>query len=403
LTNKQAILEILTQAKGIKLITHERPDIDALGSVAGTGWVLQEMGVPHASVVESWLSFDDELRPVDDYQVLDLQMMLDLHDLRRSYGFDESLHTIVVDHHGLDTVEFVGIIDDKCCATTALLSEIFNPWLNEKSSTCYLAGLLSDTGVLAYSNVDVRCLNDAIHLIRAGASWSQAYREATKICGVSQARRIAMLLSMVAEYRPGVFLLKVSKDDRERYGFTDADFTVALSIMQWIGEGSLFITARESETGDQVNISFRSRAPFEAIAYAKVLGGGGHRMAAAAKVNRPLSEVLTIVLDMIDKDCEQRGDPVNLTFSNVDRSLASIYEQSELLSAGVDEKLLGEVLELIKQGASAENAVKLVRRNIDLVELEGVASWVLSTPDLSNPKSFAQKVFARQVDFSCQT
>jgi len=49
---------------------------------------------------------------------------------------------------------------------------------------------------------------------------------------MEQAKRIARLLRKVYEYKPGVFVLSVPKEDRLEQGFTDDDFSIALSIMQ---------------------------------------------------------------------------------------------------------------------------------------------------------------------------
>lgn len=406
-TNPQTILKRLTKSrKGIKIITHERPDVDALGSVAGMSWVLNSMRVPFSVCVESWLSFSTELRPLVSASEVDVQLMLDVSDPKRAFGYDKGLETLVIDHHAVEDVPFMHLIDPSCCATSALLSELFSDHLDSKSSVCFLAGLLADTGVLSYSNVDERALNDAIRLVQAGANWNAAYVEATKICGMEQAKRIARLLRKVYEYKPGVFVLSVPKEDRLEQGFTDDDFSIALSIMQWIGRGVLFISARENNNQTPVtNISFRSRHPLEAIEYAKRLNGGGHRMAAAAKVSNRLSEVMETVLAWVTADVDAlsqtRSEPANL--NELDLQLAELYAKSELLSVDVTEELLLSICDLVSKGASAERAAMKVRENIDLESLQQLSDWIMSSDDLKSPKSLVQRMFYRQVDFSCKS
>ncbi|HPU69892.1 MAG TPA: DHH family phosphoesterase [Coprothermobacter proteolyticus] len=404
--SKKILKEITKSRKGIKIVTHERPDVDALGSVAGMGWILHSMPMPFFTCVETWLSFHPDLRPPSSASASDMQLVLDVSDPNRTYGFDIGLHTVVIDHHPVEEMRFLSVVDPDCCATSALLSELFFDYLDERSSTCLLAGVLADTGVLSYSNVDERALRDALRLIQRGAKWEIAYGEATKICGMEQAKHIAQLLRKVYEYKPGVFVLTVPKEDRIKYGFTDADCSSVLSIMQWIGKGCLFISARENNNQAQItNISFRSRYPFEAIKYAKALGGGGHRMAAAAKVSMGLGEVMEEVLALVDTDVaaftQECNEPPQL--SELDLQLSQAYAESELLSVNVTEGLLEAMTQLISKGGNAERAAMKVRENITLESLHELAEWINSSEDVSNPTTLVQRIFARQVDLSCQS
>ncbi|WP_245533138.1 DHH family phosphoesterase [Coprothermobacter platensis] len=393
---------IKNSRQGISIVTHERPDVDALGSCSGLGWVFHQMGLPTNITVESWVSFSRKLRPYNNADSVDLQVVVDVHEPERTFGFNDVLPTIIVDHHS-PSKNFNGnaIIDPASCATASLLTELFTDQLDKRSATCFLAGTLADTGVLAYSNVDVRCLDDVITLVDTGAQWDEAYKEATKICGIVQAKRVAMLLSKVIEYKPGIFILTINREDRIENGYTDSDFSIALSIMQWIGKGFLFATMREAEDGKFVNLSFRSREPFEAIKYALAFGGGGHRMAAAAKISEPLVGCLPRVESLIDQDAATTNYIADEKVRDIDMELAEMYRRTDLLSNGIDINGLKTIRSLLEKGARAEEAAKIVRQKIDLNAIHSLAQWVLKSDDLSDYSSFLERIFARQVDKTC--
>ncbi|NPV88827.1 DHH family protein [Coprothermobacteraceae bacterium] len=386
--------------KGVLILTHERPDIDALGSVSGLGWVLSEAGIPFTLEIEDWGHYSRDLIPKSESVCPEIQVLLDTSEPSRVFGYRSDLEVFVVDHHPQETVRFSGVIDTSCCSTSALLAKLVRPYLDSKSSTCLLAGLLSDSGVLTYSNTNEGCVSMAIALLEAGADWEKAYREATKICGWEQAIRIGHLLSRVKAYAPGVYMLVVSAEERTRMKFTDSDFSLALSLMQWIGDGRLFVTVRENPRHGVVNVSLRSRGTGKALELAKALGGGGHRMAAAAKLRQELQLVVLRVTELIE-GLEREQTSILGRVTPEDEQLAELLEKTAFLSTGVDKNALSTIRRLVVDGADPERASWLARQDIDLLAIHELGQWLTSEAPGRKPHTFLESLVFRQVDEDC--
>jgi len=103
--------------------------VDALGSVAGMSWVLNSMRVPFSVCVESWLSFSTELRPPVSASEVDIQLMLDVSDPKRAFGYDKGLETLVIDHHAVEDVPSCTLLIQAAAQPLPCSSELFSDHL----------------------------------------------------------------------------------------------------------------------------------------------------------------------------------------------------------------------------------------------------------------------------------
>ncbi len=299
------IKEKLHKSQRPLIISHIRPDGDAIGSLIGLGLALQKAGKTPCLVLEDGLPAKYRFinghklivkKPVDD---ADLTIVLDCSDNRRIGDSFINLHAdINIDHH--KTNENFGDINfvlPDYPATTAILAEFLPIWgfpLDQDSSSALLMGILTDTIGFRTSNVTPATLRQAATLMELGADLPDIYTNAL----VSQSFPASLIwgaaLSRLVR-EDGLVWTVITLDDRKKAGYAgldDADLTNVLSAI----EGSdVSIVFNEQKSG-KVKVSWRSNAPYDVSRIAQQFGGGGHAPASGAEIEGTLDEVENTVL-----------------------------------------------------------------------------------------------------------
>lgn len=299
------IKEKLHKSQRPLIISHIRPDGDAIGSLIGLGLALQKSGKTPCLVLEDGLPA--KYRFINGHKLIvkkpvydaDLTIVLDCSDNRRIGDSFINLHAdINIDHH--KTNENFGDINfvlSDYPATTAILAEFLPIWgfpLDQDSSSALLMGILTDTIGFRTSNVTPATLRQAATLMELGADLPGIYTNAL----VSQSFPASLIwgaaLSRLVR-EDGLVWTVITLDDRKKAGYAgldDADLTNVLSAI----EGSdVSIVFNEQKSG-KVKVSWRSNAPFDVSRIAQQFGGGGHAPASGAEIEGTLDEVENTVL-----------------------------------------------------------------------------------------------------------
>ena len=181
------IADRVREAGRVAVVTHRRPDGDALGCVLALARALPSVG----AVVDAfmmggidpalvgvirdtpWRSADDE-PPRDDYGLI---IVVDTGAWSQLEPIGEWLRrhherVVVIDHHVHgDGVAALGVVEPTAAATavlvTALLDELGCP-LTEAIAEALFVGLATDTGWFRYANANAEAFRLAARLIDVG-------------------------------------------------------------------------------------------------------------------------------------------------------------------------------------------------------------------------------------------
>ena len=322
-TVQKQIQEKLHNSKNPLILSHMRPDGDAIGSIVGLGLVLKKAGKTPCLVLEDGLPAKyrflkgSELVVKKPAESNDLTLVLDCSDLRRlGDSFSGLVVDINIDHH-ITNENFgeINFVLPEYPATCAILAKFLPDWdypLDLDSSSALLMGIVTDTIGYRTSNVTPETLRQSALLMESGASLSDIYNQAL----VSQTFPASLIwgfaLSRLVREN-GLVWTVITLDDRKKakyIGRDDADLTNILSAI----EGSDVSLVFNEQNSGKVKVSWRSNAPYDVSKIAQQFGGGGHPQASGAEFEGTLEEVENKVISKTKQymeDLSSKGDQKN--------------------------------------------------------------------------------------------
>lgn len=302
----ELVRQLFSSKQRFVIISHIRPDGDAIGSLLGLGLALKNSGKEVQLILTDGIPVSfrhlpgQELisrRIKSDY---DAAIVVDCSDLVRTGGaLGTRKPDLNIDHH-ITNLEFaeINIIHPEREATCAILAEKIEKWgleIDQTIARALLTGLVSDTIGFRTSNVTAHTLRLAARLMDHGANLSDLYNRAL-------VRR-----SYEAVLYWGQSLVRLQKEnriawgtltlqDREISGYTgndDADLINVLSAIDETDMAIIFVEQRENK----VKVSWRAQPGLDVSKIALSFGGGGHPAASGAEIQGSLDEVKEKVLE----------------------------------------------------------------------------------------------------------
>jgi phosphoesterase RecJ-like protein len=320
---QKQIQEKLKNSKSPLILSHMRPDGDAIGSIVGLGMLLKKAGKSPCLVLEDGLPAKyrflkgSELVVKKQTDTHDLTIVLDCSDQRRlGDSFSGISVDINIDHH-ITNENFgaINFVRPDYPATCAILAKFLPDWgfsHDLDSSSAFLMGIVTDTIGFRTSNVTPETLRQSALLMESGAALSDIYNQAL----VSQTYPTSLIwgfaLSRLVREN-GLIWTVITLDDRKKakyIGRDDADLTNILSAI----EGSDVSLVFNEQNSGKVKVSWRSNAPYDVSKIAQQFGGGGHPQASGAEFEGTLEEVENKVISKTKQymeDLSSKGDQKN--------------------------------------------------------------------------------------------
>ena len=312
------IADVLRTHDRFVVMSHVRPDGDALGCTLAMTLCLQQLGKHVTAWNEDgvlkkfrYLPGADLIRtPPAEPQEFDVAIALDTAVWNRVGTCLPAVKTklwLNIDHHITnDHYGDLAHIDATAPATGQILYELFRghdlPFTYEMADNLFVA-ISTDTGSFQYPSTTARTYENGAALIRAGVNVGALSQKMYE----SYPRRRLGLLSALLN------VLKLTSHDRvASFTLTQAT-TTALGVLPEDNEG-LIDTIRAIEgvvvaafieelPEGKVRISLRSKDPkIDVSKICGLFGGGGHTLAAGARITGALAEVEAKVLSAIDHE-----------------------------------------------------------------------------------------------------
>ncbi len=332
-TSLEEIAQRLTTAQRVTLLTHARPDGDAVGSTLALARTLNQIGKDATPIYTGpWSRRFDSLvartktRRVGEASQLpagddepDTIVILDTGSWTQlpeatPWLKTRAEKTIVIDHHrhGDPEIGLLRYIDKQsaaACEPVAKLCQLLlgAPDLKQLpldiAEPLYL-GIATDTGWFKHANVSADVLKLAACLLDAGVDHARLYVDVEQSDTVSRMLLMGRALSSLELHADEKFAVMrlTKKDFRESGGdITDAgglnDMPMSIASVR----ASCVLIEVED---DLTKISLRSKAAgssgqqvVDVNEIARGLGGGGHQMASGARIQAPLDEAVRIVVE----------------------------------------------------------------------------------------------------------
>jgi phosphoesterase RecJ-like protein len=298
--------ERLRRAEKILVVSHIRPDGDAVGSLLGLGLALQQAGktvqmalsdgVPH-SFRHLEGSKQVVKKPAGPF---DLVAVVDCSDLER---VGNAMNGVVkpgvnIDHH-ITNVNFaeVNLVWPTAVSTSAVLAENLPGWgyeLTQPVASALLTGLVSDTLGFRTSNMTSAALRLAADLMDRGADLPELYMRALVNRSYTAARYWGAGLGRI-RIEGRLVYTSLTLEDRELVSYSGNDDADLINILSSIDEADIAVIFVE-QRGKKVKVSWRAVPGIDVSQLAFRFGGGGHPAASGAEISGSLEEVQAAVL-----------------------------------------------------------------------------------------------------------
>jgi bifunctional oligoribonuclease and PAP phosphatase NrnA len=308
----------LQQANSVLLVTHVRPDGDAVGSLLGLGLAIlakgkkvqmvSEDGVP---VAFKGLEGSQLIRTAPELPV-DLIIVLDCSDRERT---GKSLIGVEIpdwniDHHVTNLCfARLNLVESKATATSEIVTEII-PLLglsfSRDVSVALLTGLVTDTIGFQTSNMTPKTLRLAANLMELGANLPEIYRNALVQRSFAGVRFWGLGLSKI-ERDGAIVWTKLTLSDRHLAGYPGRDDADLINILASVEDAEIALIFVEQPKG-RVKVSWRARPGLDVSQVALQFGGGGHAAAAGAEIVGNLAQVTASVLPATRLMLENKHD-----------------------------------------------------------------------------------------------
>ncbi|NTV37320.1 MAG: hypothetical protein HGA53_10235 [Anaerolineaceae bacterium] len=302
----QQIREMIANANRIVVVSHIRPDGDAVGSLLGLGNALIEAGKEVQLILQDGVPGSFRHLPSSDKVTrritseYDLAIVVDCSDMIRTGGvLGERQPDINIDHH-ITNLNFATIncVYPEAVATSVILANNLSDWgfkITPAVAKPLLTGLVSDTLGFRTANVTPGDLRVAANLMEDGATnLSDLYQRALNRRSFEGIRYWGQGLSKIQRQGKLVYTV-LSISDRASAGYNGNDDADLINVIQNVEDSDIAMILVEQH-GGKVKISWRAQPGIDVSALALSFGGGGHPAAAGCEISGNLEEVQAKVL-----------------------------------------------------------------------------------------------------------
>ena len=315
-STRAQVLEAIRETDSFLLTTHERPDGDAVGSLAAMQLVLTALGKDSLAYVAA-----DEFPLPYEYRFIRLEglvteppedlcqrvlVFLDCGNIDRTSAHQlkhEDHRILNIDHHH-DNTRFgtINHVDGAASCTAEMVWDLMQELgveLTPAIGEALYVGLVTDTGRFMYENTGPRAHEMAAALLDGGVDGHGIYRRLYEGMPQGKLELLARGLTHVERYDGG--LLTVTHLTLEDYRATGADESYSEGVVDHLRsvEGTAVAALiRDLLSGDPPKRKVSLRATDGRVDVSRIArsqGGGGHRRAAGFSTDLDFPELVEVL------------------------------------------------------------------------------------------------------------
>ena len=313
--------EIIRAHQRYLLVSHIRPDCDALGSELGMALILEAIGkgvrIVNGQATPPNLAFIDPQKRIGvigqtvqpaELAEIEVVIILDTSAWAQLGPMSEFIRAfrgkkVVVDHHlssdDLAAEQFKNTTAEATGRLVVEAAEALGVTLTPEMAMPLFAAVATDTGWFRFASTSSGTYRCAAKLIDAGASPAAIYNALYEQDTLGRMKLRGVILSRIEiELEGRLAHTYVLKEDFMKTRSLPSDTEDAINSALAIGGTQVAVIFVEQASGG-FKISFRSRSAVDCSQLAEKYGGGGHKAAAGAFLQGTLAEVQPVVLDAV--------------------------------------------------------------------------------------------------------
>lgn len=299
------------------IVTHERPDGDALGSALAMAHVLSLLGKSWTFLVAEALPRRFSYLPLYDtaqfaqkeaqrqYQNV---VTLDCADsgryLQVAHYIAEGAKIVNIDHHRTNPrFGAAAMVDEEAAATCELVYHVayaLGVPITTELASCLYTGILTDTGGFAQPNTTGAVHRIAAELLASGVQPYDIAEPALESRTWEQMHLLQMALTNLTVSGDGKYAaIYVTRGMLEGAGANDDDAEGLVGFARSIDTVEVGLLFKEL-IGGGVKVSLRSKRYIDVSRIAQSFGGGGHTRAAGCFLDKDLGEAMDVVIEQVE-------------------------------------------------------------------------------------------------------
>jgi phosphoesterase RecJ-like protein len=301
------IKKIIEENNNFLIISHERPDGDALGSVLAMKIALEKQGKKAigfcADVLPENFNFlpgiekiKNDPKIVDEFiKNLENRYSIILVDCSEIYrtglkNLKKENVALAIDHHPLVHPEAkLSIIEVEVSSASEIIFDLFKKLdieINKDIAICLLTGIICDTGGFKHSNTNSKTLEISAELMKKGARLNKITKKVFRSKNETTLKIWGRALSRIQkDPKTGLAFSIITYDDLKQCGASLEDLSGISNIISTAKEARFSLLLTEYEKG-KLSGSLRSEE-FKGVdvsQIAKLFNGGGHKFASGFKI-----------------------------------------------------------------------------------------------------------------------
>ena len=303
---QQDLRDRIEKSQRVLIVSHMRPDGDAVGSLVGLGLSLKaahkEVQMVLADGVPRIFTHLEGTAEVlhQPYGEFDLIIVVDCSDLDRVGGALETYGRpdLNIDHH-ITNLEFarINLVEKDAVSTTEILFRLIQRLklpITKPIAAALLTGLITDTLGFLTNNMTPTALRVAAELMEYDVNMPYLYRRA--LVEKSYEALLFWGRGLSSLQREGRMIwATLTQADRHAVGYPGRDDADLINQISSIKEGDVQLVFIE-QNDNLVKVSWRASPGYDTSKIALQFGGGGHKAASGAMIEGTLEQVETVVL-----------------------------------------------------------------------------------------------------------
>ena len=320
--------EIVSAHERFVLLSHTRPDGDAIGSEVALKSVLESLGKSAQALNEdgvpdnlTFMAGSEQVERPSGPVEADVVIALDTANRERLGGnclkaVGEGKLWVNIDHH-ISNEEYGDhfLVEPEAAATGEVLYGLFREldWpVPEVARDALYIALSTDTGSFQYSNTTVRTHEMAADLVGRGLDMAKL---TAKLYHDYPFRRVELLQALLQTMRltedGRIAWWTLSGETKRRIGMQAGDSEGLIDVLRAI-RGVVVCAFVEEIADGKIRLSLRSKDPAVNVCdICARFGGGGHALAAGARMQGPVEEAVKRLLEVATETVEGAFSALN--------------------------------------------------------------------------------------------
>jgi len=309
----------LTEADTISLSSHVNPDGDSVGSLLGMAMVLKSRTKDVCACMPEPFRFPPQYGFLPGRELLadpdkqakeaDLFVALDCSNRERlgplQYCAERAPKILNIDHHEDNQLYGeINLVDERASSTSELVYRVIKEagWeIDADVATCLYTGVVTDTGRFEHRNTSPATFAVAAELAQAGADIAQVIKEVYDNQSLAYTHLMGLALQRIEVVEDLGFAYSfITQQDLAETGATLPESEDLIDHLRSIRGTKVVALFKELEDGD-VRVSLRSRDDYEVGPVARMMGGGGHAMAAGYTSGSDMDGSISSLIEELHK------------------------------------------------------------------------------------------------------